>query len=53
MNGTIVLFSKEGEQLWKYQTGENIWDVNISLDGGRIISGCGLVFGNIYLFKME
>jgi len=52
MNGNIILYSKEGEQLWKYFTGENIWDVDISDDGRRIISGCGLVFGNIYLFKM-
>jgi tetratricopeptide (TPR) repeat protein/outer membrane protein assembly factor BamB len=53
MNGAIVLYSSSGELLWKYQTGENIWDVDISDDGGRIISGCGLVFGNIYLFVLE
>jgi outer membrane protein assembly factor BamB len=53
MNGTIVLYSNEGEQLWKYQTGENIWDVDISVKGDKIISGCGLVFGNIYLFAMK
>jgi tetratricopeptide (TPR) repeat protein/outer membrane protein assembly factor BamB len=53
MSGAIVLYSSSGELLWKYQTGENIWDVDISDDGGRIISGCGLVFGNIYLFAMK
>ena len=53
MNGAILLYSKEGEQLWKYQTGENIWDVDISKWGDRIVSGCGLVFGNIYLFTID
>jgi tetratricopeptide (TPR) repeat protein len=53
MNGTIVLFSNDGEPLWKYQTGENIWDVDISKKGDKIISACGLVFGNIYLFSMK
>ncbi|MFQ5887749.1 MAG: PQQ-binding-like beta-propeller repeat protein, partial [Candidatus Hydrothermarchaeales archaeon] len=53
INGTMILYSKDGEQLWKYQTGENIWDVDISEDGDRIICGCGLVFGNVYLFKVK
>ncbi len=53
MNGALLLYSKEGEQVWKYQTGENIWDVDISKWGDRIVSGCGLVFGNIYLFTIE
>jgi len=52
MNGALVLYSRQGEQLWKYQTGENIWDVDISAGGERIIAGCGLVFGNIYLFSI-
>jgi len=52
MSGMLALYSRQGELLWKYQTGENIWDVDISVDGKRIISGCGLVFGNIYLFSM-
>ena len=53
MNGAILLYSKEGETVWKYQTGENIWDVDISKWGDRIVSGCGLVFGNIYLFTID
>jgi tetratricopeptide (TPR) repeat protein len=53
MNGRLVLYSKEGEEMWRYQTGENIWDADISEKGDRIVSGCGLVFGNIYLFKLE
>ncbi len=53
MNGTIVLFSREGEPVWKYQTGENIWDVDISDKGGKIVTGCGLVFGNVYLFSVK
>jgi tetratricopeptide (TPR) repeat protein/outer membrane protein assembly factor BamB len=53
MNGFLVLYSREGEQIWKYQTGENIWDVDISENGELIISGCGLVFGNVYLFSLK
>ncbi len=53
MNGTMVLYSSKGERIWKYQTGENIWDIDISEDGNRIISGCGLVFGNVYLFRVK
>ncbi|RMF91338.1 MAG: tetratricopeptide repeat protein [Methanobacteriota archaeon] len=53
LNGAIMLFSREGEELWRYQTGENIWDVDISEKGDMIVSGCGLVFGNIYLFRLK
>lgn len=53
LNGTILLYSKEGEQLWKYQTGENIWGVDISEAGDKIVSSCGLVFGNVYLFRIK
>ncbi len=53
LNGTILLYSNKGEQLWKYQTGENIWGVDISETGDKIVSSCGLVFGNVYLFRIK
>ncbi len=48
--GLVYLYNKGGELMWKYPTGVNIWDTDISLDGGNTIAGCGLVFGDIYHF---
>jgi len=53
MNGGLMVYSAEGELLWRYQTGENIWDVGMSGDGAVITAGCGLVFGNVYLFERK
>jgi tetratricopeptide (TPR) repeat protein len=47
----IYFFDKEGTILWKYPTGINVWDVDINREGAKVAGGCGLVFGNIYLFS--
>jgi tetratricopeptide (TPR) repeat protein len=47
----IYFYDKGGKQLWKYPTGINVWDVDISDEGDRVVGGCGLVFGNVYLFS--
>jgi WD40 repeat protein len=50
-SGLVYYFTKGGKQKWKYPTGINVWDVGISGDGEEVVAGCGLVFGNIYLFS--
>ncbi len=51
LSGMVYFYNREGELLWKYPTGVNVWDVDISRSGGRVVAGCGLVFGNIYFFN--